>query len=234
MENINEIYGKKGTIKPCVLNKDDLLTLTAIIQETFTKNEIKRHFHISTSIANTRIFANSLEGLFKQQGLPDRITDLAFWIESWDSKGDLEKNILLDFSKYSIKINVEGNDSAWVDDKYLKIHKYLETKTVWYWPLISMERFITFVITLMLISSIVISRKIEEVSYNIVVLALVIIWIFFVFYDTRKIWPYANIRPANHISIFSKENIITIAIMTVLIATLIGGTIWPLLKMSKY
>ena len=234
MVNINEIYEKKGTLKPCVLHKDDLLPLTAIIQETFTTNEIERHFHISTSLGDTRIFANSLEGFFKQPDLPEKITDLAFWIESWDSMGDIDKNILLDFSKYSIKINVEGKDPAWVNDKYVKICKYLGTKTAWYWPLISMERFITFVITLMLISSIVVSRKINKVYYHLEVVALVFIWIFFVFYDTRKIWPYTNVRLTNQTSIFTRENIIAVAIITLLVATMIGATIWPLFKMGKY
>ena len=102
MQNINQRYGKKGTLKPCRLNKDELLALAEIIQETFTKSEIERYFSISTTIEGVRIFAKSIDDLLNQKGLPDRLTDLAFWIESLDNNGFLDKSILLDFSKFAV------------------------------------------------------------------------------------------------------------------------------------
>lgn len=230
MDNVNQRYGKKLTLKPCCLNKDDLFTLTAIIQESFTKAEIERYFYISTTIGETRVFVNSPEGFSQQTGLPEKINDLAFWIVSWDHKGRFDKSILLDFSRYSIQLNVEGLDLAWVNDKYIRIVNFLKTKTAWYWPLVTLERFIIFIITLILISSLIISIEIKEVSYYLNEITLVGIWIFLVFYDTRKIWPYANVRLDKDNLIFNKENLVAATLILILIAAFMVGTVLPLLK----
>ena len=66
--------------------------------------------------------------------LGDRMADLSFWIEGWDQKTRFDKNILLDFSKYSIQLNVEGTDPVWVYDTYNSITNYLKNKTAWYCP----------------------------------------------------------------------------------------------------
>ncbi len=230
MADLEKRYGEKGTLKPCCLEKDDLLKLTEIIQETFTQTEIDKYFNISTTIDDTRVFSNSLEAFLKQKGLPDTLNDLAFWLESWDKNESFGKNILLDFSKYSVQLNVEGVEQAWVRDKYAKIANFLKAKTAWYWPLISLERFIIFVVTLILISNIVTSFNTKEVAYHIDEVILLGVWILLVFYDTRKIWPYANIRLQKVRSIFNKENIIAVILIAILIGTLMSGTILPLLK----
>lgn len=231
MQNIHQRYGKKGTLKPCRLNKDELLALAEIIQETFTKSEIERYFSISTTIEGVRIFAKSIDDLLNQKGLPDRLTDLAFWIESLDNNGFLDKSILLDFSKFAVQLSVEGADSGWVNKKYSEITHYLKTKTAWYWPLITLERFITFAITLILISSLVISLGSKEKFYYIDEALLVGLWIFLVFFDTRNIWPFANIRLKDDFSPANKENLGAALVIFILGAALMGGTIFPLLKM---
>jgi len=38
-------------------------------------------------------------------------------------KDPLDKNILLDFSKYSIQLSVEGTDPVWVYDTYNSINQ---------------------------------------------------------------------------------------------------------------
>ncbi len=194
MANIEKRYERRGSIRPCSLDKNDLQNLAAIIQETFTKPEIDRYFRVSSNLGNTRVFANSVEDFFNQKDFPDQITDLSFWIEGWDQKTRFDKVVLLDFSKYSIQLSVEGIDPVWVYDKYIKITKFLKNKSAWYWPLIIMEKFVIFAITLLLISNIIISIRGREVAYYLDKIALLALWGFLVLYDTRKVWPYADIR----------------------------------------
>ena len=87
------------------------------------------------------------------------MADLSFWIEGWDQKTRFDKNILLDFSKYSIQLSVEGTDPVWVYDTYNSITNYLKNKTAWYCPIIIMEKIIVFFITIILIANIVIAAK---------------------------------------------------------------------------
>ena len=45
-----------------------------------------------------------------QEDLPDRIHDLSFWIDGWGQKTRFDKTIFLDFSSYSVQLEVEGSD----------------------------------------------------------------------------------------------------------------------------
>jgi hypothetical protein len=229
MENIEKRYEKRGSFRPCSLNKTDLLELTALVQETFAKPEIERYFRVSTNLGNTRVFSNSVADFFSQKDLPDQISELSFWIEGWDKKNRFDKVVLLDFSKYSIQLSVEGIDPVWVYDKYNKIGKFLKSKSAWYWPMIMLEKFIIFFITLMLISSIIISKTKGEITYYFDELLLFGLWLFLIFYDTRKVWPYANIRITRK-SMFTRENVAMALVLLVLSWCLLGGTILPLFK----
>ena len=142
-ESVEKRYEKHGRIKPCVLTRDDIQALATIIQLTFTKPEVERYFRISTVLNHTRIFSNSVEHLLSLEELGDRVADLSFWIEGWDQKTRFDKNILLDFSKYSIQLSVEGTDPVWVYDTYNSIITYLKNKTAWYSFIISIEKIIT-------------------------------------------------------------------------------------------
>src|SRR4030042_2776463 len=158
-ESVEKRYEKHGRIKPCGLTRDDVLALTAIIQRTFTKPEIERYFRISTVLNHTRVFSNSAEHLFSLKELGDRMADLSFWIEGWDQKTRFDKNILLDFSKYSIQLSVEGTAPVWVYDTYNNIINYLKNKTAWYSAIIVMEKVIVFFLTIVLIANIIIAVK---------------------------------------------------------------------------
>jgi len=230
MANIEKRYERKGSIRPCSLDKNDLQNLAAIIQETFTKPEIDRYFRVSSNLGNTRVFANSVEDFFNQKDFPDQITDLSFWIEGWDQKTRFDKVVLLDFSKYSIQLSVEGIDPVWVYDKYIKITKFLKNKSAWYWPLIIMEKFVIFAITLLLISNIIISIRGREVAYYFDKIALLALWGFLVLYDTRKVWPYADIRIKGNKSKFNKESLILVLLILLLVWAVIEGTVLPLVK----
>jgi hypothetical protein len=230
MENIEKRYERRGSIRPCSLDKNDLLHLSAIIQETFTKAEIERYFRVSTNLGNTRVFSSSVEDFLNQKEFPDQVTDLSFWIEGWDQKTRFDKVVLLDFSKYSIQVSVEGIDPVWVYDKYTKITKFLKSKLAWYWPLIILEKFVIFAMTLLLISNIIISIKLGEVVYYLDKIVLLGIWTFLIFYDTRKIWPYANLRIKGNKSILNKENLMMFFLLAVLVWIVIEGTVRPFLR----
>lgn len=230
MPNVEKRYEKKGRIKPCCLDKNDLVQLTKIIQETFSKPEVERYFKVSTTFGETRVFSNSMEDFLQQKGLPKKITELAFWIEGWEEESRFDKNVLLDFSQSAIQLSVEGTDPVWVYDKYNKIVKFLSTKTAWYWPIITLERFLIFITTLILISNVILSFGKRERFIYIDEAILIGLWIFLVFFDTRKIWPYPNIVVTGEKSIFSKENVATIIILLLLMASLMVGTIFPLLR----
>lgn len=229
-EGLEKRYERHGRIKPCVLNRPDIFALGKIIQETFNKPEIQRYFRISTTLNHTRVFSHSIDHLLSLKELGDRLADLSFWIEGWDQKTRFDKNILLDFSKYSIQLSVEGTDPVWVFDKYNNITKYLKNKTVWYWPIIIMEKFIIFFITIALIANMIIGVKIGNPLYYVDKLGLLVVWIFLVFYDTRNIWPYANIRLKEDKIYFSKENIFIFVMILVVIMAILGGTVIPLMK----
>lgn len=230
MESVEKRYERHGRIKPCMINRPDILALGQIIQETYTKPEVERYFRISTVHNHTRVFSNSIDHLLSQKELGDRVADLAFWIEGWDQKTRFDKNILLDFSKYSIQLSVEGTDPVWVYDKYNKITNYLKSKTAWYWPMIIMEKIIMFLITIILIANIIIAVKKGNPFYYLDKFGLLALWMFLVFYDTRKIWPYSNIRLTENKFYLSRENIVMFVMILVVIMAISAGTILPLVR----
>lgn len=229
-EGIENRYEKHGRIKPCVLNRDDIFALAKIVQGTFTKPEVERYFRISTVLNHTRVFSNSVEHLLSLEELGDRLADLSFWIEGWDQKTRFDKNILLDFSKYSIQLSVEGTDPVWVYDTYNTITNYLKSKAAWYSPMIIMEKFIVFLITIVLIANVIITVMKGDRSYYLDKLGLLTAWIFLVFYDTRKIWPYSNIRLQENKVHLSRENVAMLVMILVVILAISGGTILPFIR----
>jgi hypothetical protein len=229
-EGLEKRYERHGRIKPCVLNRPDIFALGKIIQETFNKPEIERFFRISTTLNHTRVFSNSIDQLLSLKELGDRLADLSFWIEGWDQKTRFDKNILLDFSKYSIQLSVEGTDPVWVFDKYNTITRYLKNKTAWYWPIILIEKIIIFFITIALITNMIIAVKMGSPFYYVDKFCLLAVWIFLVFYDTRKIWPYSNIRLKKDKIYISKENVVMLVMILVVILAIAGGTVIPLIR----
>jgi hypothetical protein len=229
-DSVEKRYERHGRIKPCVLTRDDILALAKIIQGTFTKPEVERYFRISTVLNHTRVFSNSVEHLLSLDELGDRVADLSFWIEGWDQKTRFDKNILLDFSKYSIQLSVEGTDPVWVYDTYNSIINYLKNKTAWYSFIISMEKIIVFFITIILIANIIIAVKQGYPLYCFDKLGLLVVWMFLVFYDIRKIWPYSNIRLKEDKFYLSKENVVMLVMVLVVILAICGGTILPLMR----
>ncbi len=230
MDSIESRYEKKITLRPCCLDRQDLSELAVIIQEGFSKPEIQRYFRISTNIGDTRVFANSMDSFLSQQGLPEKIRHLSFWMEGWGEKTRFDKVILLDFSPYSIQLSVEGIDPLWVYDKTARIVKFMKKKAAFYWPMLTMERLMIFIITILLLANIIISFALHDMSYYIDKIALLGIWIFLVFYDIRKIWPYADIRLSDSGWLMAKERWLLVAIISVIIGTLLGGTLRPLLN----
>jgi hypothetical protein len=229
-ESVEKRYEKQGRMKPCVLTRDDILALAAIIQRTFTKPEIDRYFRISTVLNSTRVFSNSVDHLLSLEELGDRVADLSFWIEGWDQKTRFDKNVLLDFSRYSIQLRVEGTDPVWVYDTYNSITNYLKNKVAWYSPIVITEKIIVFFITIILIGNIVIAIKKVGQLYYLDKLGLLILWMFLVFYDTRKIWPYSNIRLKENKFYLCKENVVMFVMILVFILAISGGTILPFIR----
>jgi hypothetical protein len=229
-ELVEKRYEKHGRIKPCVLTRDDIFALAKIIQGTFTRPEVERYFRISTVLNHTRVFSNSVENLLSLEELGDRVADLSFWIEGWDQKTRFDKNILLDFSKYSIQLSVEGTDPVWVYDTYNSLTNYLKSKIAWYCPIIVMEKIIVFFITIMLITNIIIAVKKGDPLYYLDKVGLLLLWMFLVFYDTRKIWPYSNIRLKDNKFYLCKENIVMSGMILVVVLAIFGGTILPFMR----
>jgi hypothetical protein len=229
-ENLEKRYEKHRRLRPCVLNRDDILGLAAIIQRTFTKPEIDRYFRVSTVLNHTRVFFNSVDHLLSLKELGDRMPDLSFWIEGWDQKTRFDKNILLDFSRYSIQLSVEGTDPVWVHDTYNNIINYLNNKTAWYAPIITMEKYIVFFITIVLIANTIIAFKKGDPLYYLDKLGLLVLWMVLVFYDTKKVWPYSNIRITAAGGALTRENVFMSLMILVVILAIFGGTILPLLR----
>lgn len=225
--NLEKRYERKAKVRPCSLGPGDLTALAAIIQDTFNKPEIDRYFRVSTTRGSNRIFSNSMEDFLNLKELPDQINDLSFWIEGWNRKSRFDKNVLLDFSRYSAQLQVEGTDPVWVYDKFSNIMKFLKKKTAWYWPIITLEKLIIFCLTMFLISSLIISYVLgARVNYGSTI-AMLGVWIFLIFYDTRKIWPYCFVRLRSTPSVWTKENIIMGAVIALVVAVILAGLISP-------
>jgi len=230
MDSVDKRYERHGRIKPCVINRRDIFELGKIIQGTFSKPEVERYFRISTTLNHTRVFSNSIDHLLSQKELGDQVADLSFWIEGWDQKTRFDKNVLLDFSKYSIQLSVEGTDPVWVYDMYNKVSNYLKSKTAWYWPIIVLEKIIMFFVTITLFANIIIAVKKGDPLYYLDKIGLLAVWMFLVFYDTRKIWPYSNIKLKDDKVFLSKENVIMYVMILVIILAVSGGTILPFVR----
>jgi hypothetical protein len=217
MQTVEKRYERSGKARPCLLDQEDLVNLAGVIQETFSKPEIDRYFRISTTLGHTRVFSNSVDEFLAQKDLPERVSELSFWIEGWGQRTRFDKNVLLDFSRYSIQLHVEGTDPVWVYDKYTKIRNFLKDKRAWYWPIILLEKFIIFCITMVLIASLVASFRLRKTISYVSDLALLGVWSFLVFSDTRKIWPYCVLRLKGSKTALNKENLLMIGILVVLI-----------------
>jgi len=228
MHNVEKRYQRSGKARPCFLDQKDLVDLTHVIQETFTKPEIDRYFRVSTTLGNTRVFSNSMDDFLVQKDLPEKITELSFWIEGWDQRTRFDKNVLLDFSRYSVQLHVEGTDPVWVYDKYNNIMKFLKDKRAWYWPVIILEKFIIFCMTIMLIAGLILSYKLGKVSNYVSNIALLGVWSLLIFSDTRKIWPYSFLKLKGTKSALDKENILMVAILAILILVLFDFIFGPL------
>jgi hypothetical protein len=231
MDTVQKWYEKRGKTKPCFLNKADIAALSSIIEEHFTKAERERFFRISTTLGNTRVFANSTAEFLQLPGLPGELNDLSFCIEGWDDESRFNRSILLDFSKYSVQVNVEAADPVWVYDKYNRLIRFLESKTAWYWPIVVMEKYFVFLITIVMINNIIISALVEKRAIYLDKIGLVALWIFLVFYDTRKVWPYAIIiLNRGKDRFFDYGKIVAAIIISVFLLSLISGTIAPLVR----
>jgi hypothetical protein len=229
MQNVEERYERSGKASPCYLDQKDLLNLTRIIQETFSKPEIDRYFRVSTTLGNARVFSSSMDDFLVQKDLPEKITELSLWIEGWDQRTRFDKNVLLDFSRYSVQLHVEGTDPVWVYDKYNNIMKFLKDKRAWYWPVIMLEKFIIFCLTIMLIASLIISYKLRKASDYVSNIALLGVWSLLIFSDTRKIWPYSILQLKGTKAGFDKENIFMVAVIAILILVLLDLILRPFL-----
>jgi hypothetical protein len=230
MQNIEQRYERNARIRPCRLDQDDLVTLAQIIQETFTRPEIERYFRVSTTLGNSRAFSKTMGDFLVQKNLPDKVTDLSFWIEGWGHRSRFDKNVLIDFSRYSAQLHVEGTDPVWVYDKFTQIMKFLKDKTAWYWPVIMLERFIIFSITIILMINLIISFKMHGPAHYIGKIGLLGVWGFLLFVDTRKIWPYSFLRLKGSESAFNKDNLFKMAMLAVLVGVLLESAIVSFLK----
>ena len=82
----------------------------------------------------------------------------------------------------------------------------------------------------MLIVNIIIVVKKGDPSYYLDKLGLVVLWIFLVFYDTRKIWPYSNIRLKEDRIYLTRENISMLGMILLVIVAILGGTVLPFMR----
>jgi hypothetical protein len=87
-----------------------------------------------------------------------------------------------------------------------------------------------FFITIILIANIIIAVTKGDPFFYLDKLVLVVLWMFLVFYDTRKIWPYSNIRLKNDKIYLCRENVAMVAMILVLILVISGGTILPFMR----
>jgi hypothetical protein len=228
MHSVETRYERKGEAKPCFLDQEDLINLSRLIQEGFTRAEVERYFRVSTTLGQIRVFSNSMGDFLVQRELPDKISDLSFWIEGWDRKTRFDKTVLLDFSKYSIQLQVEGTDPVWVYDKFTGIMKFLKSKTVWYWPVVTLEKIVTFAITMLLIISLFLVYELGKPLYYLGLINMVVVWIFFTFFDTRKLCPYSSLRLRGEEPILKKENIFMSLLVLILIIVILEGLSVPL------
>ncbi len=229
MQNLEKRYERSGKAKPCFLDQEDLANLARLIQEGFSKPEIDRYFRVSTTLGNSRVFSTSMEDFLLQNSLPNKITELSFWIEGWDQRTRFDKNVLLDFSRYSVQLHVEGTDPVWVYDKFNHIMNFLKAKRAWYWPVIMLEKFNIFCLTIILIASLVFSYRTKRIINYLSDIALLGVWSFLILADTRKIWPYSLLKLKGGKSVFDKENLLMAGILAIMLLVLLNIILLPFL-----
>jgi hypothetical protein len=87
-----------------------------------------------------------------------------------------------------------------------------------------------FFITIILIVNIMIAVKTGDQFYYIDKFGLMVLWMWLVFYDTRKIWPYSNIWLKKDKVLLSKENVVMLVMILVVILAIAEGTIRPFMR----
>ena len=87
-----------------------------------------------------------------------------------------------------------------------------------------------FFITIILIANIAIAFRKGDPLYYLDKFGLLALWMFLVFYDTRKIWPYSNIRLKEDKFYLYKENVVMFAMILVAMLAISGGTILPFVR----
>jgi hypothetical protein len=151
-------------------------------------------------------------------------------MEGWDQTSRFDKTVLLDFSKSSIQLQVEGSDPVWVFDKFADLNRFLEKKTSWFWPIIQLEKLLLFVITLILICNVIISIQMRRPLYQMDNLSLLAIWIVFVSFDVRDIWPYSLIWTRKVNTAITRENLFMLLMVVAVLLSVVQGSVLPLLK----
>ena len=93
-----------------------------------------------------------------------------------------------------------------------------------------MEKVIVFFLTIVLVANIIIAVKKGDPSYYLDKLGLLVLWMFLVFYDTRKIWPYSNIRLKEDKTYLTRENVSMLVMILVVSLAIFIGTVLPFMR----
>ncbi len=129
-------FKKFLNINPLKLTRYDLTKLIGEIEESFSEEDGKTKFEISTNYGHTNVKAKSANDFFKIKDLPEKLFEIT--ISCYDG----DKRIYLIFDQYSNRLSVYGNNETWVLGTFQKIKFFLNDRRPWFY---SRKVFIFFI-----------------------------------------------------------------------------------------
>lgn len=212
-------FRKSGTLKPCKLDRTELIKLVDIIKTGFNGTDI--NLRIYADWADVYISGNDIEQLLNHEELPDRLTSLSIYAEgTGDKRGS---NIRLAFYSFSISLEIDSPDQLWLLGIYTQIKEFLETKKTWYWWFIKAFPFTYGVVPMLAGVMITVFIKDGEILYSLSTGIFMVTWILACYFQYKgRFLPYTQIIVRKSDNFLNNENINILIAFLSLIVSIIG------------
>lgn len=111
----------KKSLGPCILTRDDIKDIVELILYNFNE---ANYFSISTNSANKELSEETVEKFLENKSLPNSANNLHISRKNYKAN----KSLYLSFGKDFTYLRVEGDETLWVNSKYLEIRDFLKNK----------------------------------------------------------------------------------------------------------
>lgn len=224
-------YTRSSRIRACKLNKDDLVNLTAVLEEGFAPSDRREDLEIRAQSAGFRIESNSIQNFLGHEDLPDSLSRLSFRKIGWSDDRAIDRHVYLNLYDNYIDLDVSGPDEMWVLGKHAQVAGFLRKRRAWFWLLHEVFPFTAGVVPFWSLSVFVRFVRVGNVLYSVSAALLTLAWILAtVFYFRGTFLPHTRIAIRQSRSVLSKENVTIIIAVLALLVSLVGDVVIPLLQ----